>query len=123
MLILLKWFWKIYFLYIGVVFLLLTFPFQAETVSEWLDLALMVPSLVGLFGYAFKRRILFPQIWKLYFILLLFWDFYYHFVIVLPQESNWDASALIFIVTLLPLYIALFNYGFLSGSRNPEKCS
>ncbi|MBN2145439.1 MAG: hypothetical protein JW774_12555 [Candidatus Aureabacteria bacterium] len=113
----LKWFWRLYFVYMTLMFCVLVCPFQASTLPEWLDLAIMIPSLIGLFGYVFDRKILFPEIWKLFFVILVLWDIYFHFVIELTLISELTPRTLVFLLTLVPLYIALFHYGFLSDHK------
>ncbi len=123
MLFLIRWFWRGYWLYLLFLFCRLVYPWQAEGVEEWIDAGLMLPSLLGLYGFAFQKNLLKKPLWKLYFVTLLTWDFYYHFLLQgLKRQCPPSPEALILLVTLAPMYLALFQYAFLAKEEpNDEK--
>jgi hypothetical protein len=79
---LVKWVWKGYFFLLILFFLKLS-PWQSFTgIEDLLDTGMMIASLVAFFGFVFNRPLFRQGIWRLFFITLVMWDFYYHFVIL-----------------------------------------
>jgi hypothetical protein len=120
---LVRLFWKIYFFFAAFLFFRLAFPLQTNRPVHWIDLAMMLPSLVGLYGFAFGRDILFKNLWRLYFLTLLTWDFYYHFVLgAFLSRTPPLGEVLFFMVLLLPLYTGLFLYAFVPSPSRSWMC-
>lgn len=126
--------WKIYF----VVVLLLQIwaysdglPDNGIGIFKDLDFLFTIVMLMGLFGYAFKKRFLAQSFWKIWIFVIVVWDFLYGFYIINYDMKN-DPEiielmshnllaviaviiALIIIAFILPSYIAVYLYGFRSN--------
>lgn len=109
-------FWKIY----SWVFTLLVIVAYASEVpsSLWdiVDLPITLCGLVGLFCYAYKKKIFNKTFWKLFLPACLIWDLTYSFVLSTEQveEPTEYVYVLIgFIIVVVPLYVALYRYAFL----------
>jgi len=114
-----KLFWKLYFIFIIFIFFRLTFPWHSKHISGTIDIFMMVPSLVGLYGLAFDKEILHKKLWRLYWLTLVTWDFYYHFVIGYFLSGSIPFGQVVYImITLVPLYAGLFIYAFLTDSEH-----
>ncbi len=119
MLFLIRWFWKVYWVYLLFLFYRLTWPLQAENMEDWIDIGMMLLSLLGIFGFAFQKYFLGKSLWKLYFVTLMTWDFYYHFLLKgIRSPAPLSTEALILLLTLIPLYLGLFQYAFLTKDKN-----
>jgi len=116
MFILVKLFWKIYFVFIVAFSIYFSSGANLWCVSEYIDSVMIFISLVGLFGFAFNKQILFKAVWKLFFTTLIVWDFYYHFIIrhILFREVVELSDVFIFELVILPMYIGLFLYSFMN---------
>lgn len=100
--------WKIYaFLLSGL--LLLSYAYLAATdfrVFVVPDMAVSVVGLVGLFGYAFHRKLLHARLWVVWSLFLPVWDLISNFVYEVSL-----ASTVIAMATHIPEYVALWRYG------------
>lgn len=100
--------WKAYaFLRAGLFFAgyiyLLVADFQAFVVPDCIMSGL---GLVGLFGYAFRWKLLIPRLWVICAIVLPVWDFVSNFVYEVSPAGTVFAMAI-----LIPEYVALWRYG------------
>jgi hypothetical protein len=119
MLFLIRWFWKCYWVYLFFLFYRLTWPLQAQSLEAWIDIGMMLPSLLGLFGFAFQIYFLDKSLWKLYCVTLVTWDFYYHFLLKdFPSQASLSIEAWILLITLMPMYVGLFQYAFLEKQES-----
>ncbi len=96
--------------------------------ADVIDLVLAFVSLVGLFGYAYSRRIRGPGFWRLWLPLQVAWSLAFALLLVplgaaeqipveggeVPGSDGWDRA--IGLALALPLYVALFLYAY----RSPE---
>lgn len=118
--------WKIYF-YLMIVVMALEYSFRGLIqicfvstryflTNHLIDLLLIVLSLFGLYGYVYGKRITsYQKIWGVFFALLLSYDFWssYSEFVNLQSESEPIIFKIIFdFLISIPLYIALFLYGF-----------
>jgi hypothetical protein len=100
--------WKVYafllsgFFFAGYIYLFLA-DFQAFVVPDCLMSGF---GLVGLFGYAFRRRLLHARVWVFCAIILPVWDLISNFVYEVSP-----AGTVFAIAVLLPKYVALWRYG------------
>ena len=107
-------FWKIYF---WVLFILMLTGFANLGLNKiWLiiDLLFSVAAFVGLFSYAYKRKVLNSISWKIFFPILLIWHFLY-FGFIFPQIIEPDCTIIQLVICILlwmPFYIALYLYAF-----------
>ena len=85
-----------------------------------IDLIVFIISAVGLFGFCWSKRILEQQLWKSFFIICIVWNIYYQYFVpmhqVMDQFSEKGMSqpllATIVIIPYIPMFIALYLYGF-----------
>jgi hypothetical protein len=117
--------WKAYFfLAVALTVLVILFPLLVDDEavtdwSEWWHVPLYVVQLVGLFGFAFWRRIAMPRFWQIAFIASVAYETYSFYSTVVETGfptffGNFFFAAVIGVSLLLqaPLLIALFLYGF-----------
>lgn len=120
--------WKAYF-----VVMLLLYPASYLVtgvgwmqLADFVDVAISMIALVGLFGFAYRRRIAARRFWRVWLPLEIVWDLSLLFLLIpagiaysIPDaapasSSNWEEfSGFLF---LIPLYIALYLY----ANRSPE---
>ena len=117
--------WKIYFCCLTLLLAalyVLTFAYflpnssASMNIAHYFDLPISIAALVGLYGYAFRKRIGHPNFWKVWLVVIVLWDMFYNLVL-----SGWTHLArvdmIIFLLVygiLLPEYFALYMYGFRS---------
>jgi hypothetical protein len=80
------------------------------------DLAITVPSFVGLCGYAFQKRVAWRGFWRIQCFLLPAWDLLFNFYL---SRKELGAAALVEVLLLMlffvPEYWALWAYGYRSS--------
>lgn len=111
--------WKIYFCCLTallVVLYVITFSTPVKGIPTYLDVPISVVALVGLYGYAFKKRIGNDNFWKMWFFVIVLWDAFYN--LVLPEWAVFQPVDLVAILIgygiIVPGYLALYLYGFRS---------
>lgn len=118
--------WKIYFCCLTLLLVslyVLTFTYflpnssASMNIAHYLDLPISIVALVGLYGYAFRKRIGHPNLWKVWLVVIVLWDMFYNLFL-----SGWTHLELPDMVAFLlaygilfPEYFALYMYGFRSG--------
>ena len=83
------------------------FPYVA------LDLVISLPSLAALYLHIWDTKLLVPVFWKIYAFVLIAWDLLHNLLIdpALTGEKL-GSDALFGAMIFLPLYFAVFRYGF-----------
>src|SRR6267142_1575095 len=115
-------FWKYYSRLLAGVFLVATvivgLRFRS-VVRPWdlVDWVVTLLSLIGLFGYVWKQRILSRAFWAAFVPISVVWSFLYEGVFHNPAISPGNAATrmpelIVVGVFLFPLYFALFRYAF-----------
>lgn len=111
-------FFKIYF---GInVFLVLLTPFvllKYFTFFNVIDSFILIISCIGLYGYVYRVLIFKQSLWKVYFVINLFWDFssvvIYGFKNSMAVTSfQWGVIIMLTFLLVVPGYIALYRYAF-----------
>lgn len=76
-----------------------------------LDLALTTVTSIGIFGYAFEKRIGHPHFWKVWLFVQAPWDIYTNFLTgyIFPPHIP---LLILLILFLTPGYIMILRYGF-----------
>ena len=115
-------FWKYYARLLAGIFVVGTVVILLRSRSllrpvDLLDWAVTLVSLVGLFGYVWKRQIFSRVFWAAFLPIALVWDLAYEVAFHNPAISPAGASSrtpelLVVGVLILPLYVALFKYAF-----------
>lgn len=90
-------------------------------IVDWLNLLLMIIGLVGVLGYAYKRRIASKGFWLVFAIASLIYQLAYSFVLdqkygASPATST--ADGLVTFIPLIPMFIVLFLYVYRSKLLN-----
>jgi hypothetical protein len=113
--------WKIYFfILVGLLtaMYVLTFSTCAAAVYHYADILITLVTLIGIYGYAFRKPLVSRNFWKLWFGFFLLWDFLFNFV--LPGwywGELFDRLVLVaFLAMLIPAYLALYLYSFRSDT-------
>lgn len=106
-------FWKIYVWFIFLIFFLgymTTKPFSAVNV---MDLIISLPSLIGFFLYAYRKKWLNVKFWKVYVCIYFLWDICFNLVLMPKIESRGpDFSTLAGFALIFPMWVALYLYAF-----------
>ena len=78
-----------------------------------IDTLLSILALTTLHLHIWEKKLLSTWFWKIFAFVFLAWDFILN-ILLEPLRSGepFDSTLLIVPVILLPLYIALFRYGF-----------
>jgi hypothetical protein len=79
--------------------------------SLWVEIAVTLVAFIGLYGYAYSRRIGNARFWKAWLFVLVCWDLVSALVHVKMLSILMVAP---FFWFFLPLCVALYNYGFRS---------
>ncbi|WP_078120894.1 hypothetical protein [Thiosocius teredinicola] len=119
--------WKVYFLVILVLTAVTSFWELVEWNLAWYDYvgtATMLIALLGVFGFAFCKRIASPRFWRAYFYVLLLTDIVLTYVGFvdgssesIPLDAVFFDAVSVALLLYLPIYFALYMYG--SQSRIP----
>ncbi len=118
--------WKTY-LWLLVAASALVFPvlgFGWMQLLDWMDLALTAVGMIGLFGFAYRRPVGSGAFWRRWLPFQLLWDAAIVLFIIpaglayqIPGEEPSSAvENIVSFALLIPLYIALYRYGY----RSPE---
>jgi hypothetical protein len=115
--------WKIYlWATTGLIVASVLWIIEAIRPLGFLDLGLTVPSYAGLWGYAYRRRVLTRGFWTLLLPVRICWDFAFQLVFepsglgYLPVEMPTTFILVLSFVMLTPLYLGLALYAM----RSPE---
>ena len=111
-----KLFFKIYLLLIISFHLLMEFkdhePFKT---IDYFDYPFIFIALLGVFGYAFNKKFLFPKFWQIYLFFIILWDLYRNFngFEFSSTKSSLDLSLMLSLYFLIytPAYVAIYLYG------------
>jgi len=109
--------WKVYACGVGVIQIVgLFFALPKSGITEGLDYAVTAVGMLGLFGYAFRRRCLRRRIWTFWCVFFPLWDGVMG-AWVYPKQTGTDFQKGYFLAMLLflPQYLALIRYAFSSG--------
>jgi len=83
----------------------------------YIDIALTIMALLGLFLLAAQKAFLKPIFWKAYFFIYIAWDIF----ITVIQKQIVPIHVIQRVIFLFPLYMALFLYAFRT-TRKGNKC-
>ena len=108
--------WKIYFWFILFLLVISYIPIfikrEAVLLHIW-DLVVSVPSLAGLFCFAYKKIWLPASFWKIYFFVIVVWDLVFNLVITPKIDAHYTVlDAALGFGIMLPLYIGLYLYAY-----------
>ena len=124
--------WKVFFwmlLGLQVLTVVLTVMGFSDSMTDLaIEITIYTIILVGIFGYAFNKRVFKPIFWKFFIPVVIVYDIYYIFIddewaFENTEEMFWVIGT--FVVVFLPLiffqYLALVRYAF--GADEIWKCS
>jgi len=116
--------WKIYFFISLITLLVSPFYYVLEPstfkIKDAIDYIVWSIGLLGLFGFAYQRRIINVLFWKVWFFILVVWDTSFTINSFFEEPVKFDGlsifiAAMIFIVLILPQYFAIYLFGFKSA--------
>jgi hypothetical protein len=100
-------FWKVYVIFIALLSLPLFLGGSSGGGAEFaIDSSLLVVQLIGLFGFAWSKRIFPALFWKVFFPICAAWNLGHAFLTVR------DISGLILTAIYLPTLIGTYMYAF-----------
>lgn len=88
--------------------------YECITLINYIEYIFEFVFLLGVFGYAFEKKIFIKKLWQIFLPLIIAWNIFYLIHITDLNVSTFDffAFSLIYFILLLPGYIALYLYGF-----------
>jgi hypothetical protein len=103
--------WRIYGLIILALLLAawINIPNSQLGAMDIMDIPITLVGMSGLFAYAFRKRLLIPNFWKIWAFMQVIWDITYNAV-----SSDGVSQLVVILASFLPLYAALFLYGYRS---------
>lgn len=114
--------WKIYFILILILSVPTYFLQGFYRIWEIIDFIVFLIAMMGLFGFAWRKKLISKLFWQIFFSVQLVWNFYYLYFLPLPQKvfeimenvngSSQFAVATLTFVIFSPLIIALYLYAF-----------
>lgn len=108
-------FWKIYFWFIVVILFLgnITDLDSFGGIWDFVDLIVSIGGLMGLFLYAYKKRLFNAVFWKIYLPVCVIWDLCFN-IVIYPSTSGQPFEPIEFIgfFFLIPVYISIYLYAF-----------
>jgi len=82
-------------------------------------------ALLGVFGYAFNKKFLFPKFWQIYLFFIILWDLYRNFngFEFSSTKSSLDLSLMLSLYFLIytPAYVAIYLYGHHEESHSVKE--
>ncbi len=110
-------FWKVYFFFMSLIyFLFLRRCLNIPTFSGWVDVFINTITIVALFGLAFDKKIAFKQLWQVGFVLSVTIELF-NFIKNYSNSHGCSLAspcAIVWLVLIIPIYIAAFLYAFKS---------
>jgi hypothetical protein len=107
-------FWKIYF-WVFAALMTVNYAQGLDLTMKWMviDLVVSLPSLLALYGYAYRKVFLTVRVWKAYFVFFIVENLLFNLVLS-PMEGSQalDMNMLIGLVITLPVFVATFLYAF-----------
>jgi len=112
--------WKIYFLILALAPIIIYRGQDYTRIFDVVDLIIYVAALVGLFGFAWKKKIASVSFWKVYFPIYVIWNIYFQYFIPFPRgvykgdigDKVHAAIGTYNLLFLIPLLMALYFYAF-----------
>ena len=107
-----KVFWKVYFWLVALLWVIsiTDITWQVLSLRDAINIPLSWIALVGVFGYAYRRKLISQNFWKFCFFLIVGWDVLYFSALTEFTKGQMG----ILLVLGLPQYIALYLYGLRS---------
>ncbi len=110
--------WKIYFIIMALFTLLGVIGFfsvEGMGVAELISTFLVIPGLVGFFGYIYSKKILVRKIWILNFYVQIIWGVSYYFVTTADLSADMNQQTYLLMngimwMISIPYYFALYLY-------------
>ncbi len=105
--------WKIYFWLLSLLLFAayVIIAIDGLTVFDVMDIPISIIALIGLYGFAFKKKIFVKEFWKLWAFVIVLWDISYNFFLATyPDVSKFETAMVLLI--LLPEYVALSLYAY-----------
>mgnify|MGYP001562576027 CR=1 FL=1 len=106
-------FWKIYFflfIFIGLIGYIT--EINKLTTPYLIDLLISLPSLVALYGYAYKKKFLNKIFWKVYFVGFLIWHIIVNWTSLIIESKKGSIESQLAEIIFIPLFVAMYLYGF-----------
>jgi len=111
--------WKIYFFIIIILSgseMLFYISSEGTGIAEYINLVFLVAATIGLFGFTFLKRILFPKFWLIFLVVYVVFGFVYLFItnvdLKMGMSDGLFYGTIAFEVLIsLPGYYALYVYG------------
>ncbi len=114
-------FWRIYFWITIIMWVIIIegvitgkklWPETCTTYFKSIATGLYITATIGLFGYTYQKNIFNAFFWKIFFCVLLCWEFYAFAFLSPPPPDNSTSGCLTGLIVFFPLYLALFLYAF-----------
>ena len=109
-----KLFWKIYIIILALIVIYSYYiSWHYLGLINLIDFIVSIPSLIGLYGLAFGKKILKSIYWKIYFWFFIAWYIAINFAVpILQEKTNYVYADFLGTLITIPLYVALYIYSF-----------
>ena len=110
--------WKVYFVFMVLLMFVGAFGLfvmEGKGFAEIISVFLIIPAMLGFFGYVFSKKILARKIWLINFYVQLGWGVLYYFVSTADLSAGMDqqtyliSNGVMWVISI-PYYVALFLY-------------
>lgn len=116
--------WKIYFFILTVLSAIGMVSYigaEGSGLAEYVSLLSLIVATIGLFGFCFLKKILFPKFWMIFFPAYFLYGIAYLFISDIDvkmgmSDNEFYISLVVGYLISLPGYYALFSYG---QDKNP----
>ena len=117
--------WKILF-WVYMILSIMDYSKGFDSIWKFIDLVVLIPALVGLYGFCWSKKILEKIFWKFFFFVAIVWNTVYFFVAIQPKVAAADLPqwSVIFgyvfwLLLIIPLFTVLYVYAFRVGKMFP----
>ena len=112
--------WKVYFAILVLISVPAYISLENRRLWEIIDLLIFVPSMIGLAGFCWRKKLRNQKEWKIFFTVQLVWNLAYAYLIPLHQSVqnqmgttvSQPMMATLNLIPYIPMVIALYKYGF-----------
>jgi len=101
--------WKIYFWIFSFVIIISIFFINSGSKHEWIMVSLDIVGLIGLFGFAYQKRILSNIFWRGWWVAAVANEILF---IATSGKNFISVTSVITLILIFPMYVALFIYAF-----------
>ncbi len=115
--------WKVYVWLLAVALFIsyLAILVSSPALVDFIDIPISIVAWLGLFAFAYRKRLAVAKFWQAWFFVIVIWDIvyngYFHLYLGIGQQidgvGSVEAREVLFsLILLTPEYVALYLYGY-----------